>query len=559
MISARDRPLGAVTAALLLACLPVLSACTEEGALPEDPLERAENALQSGDGIAAEADLRRAMDAGVARARVAALMGEAQLAQGNLAEARIWLEPGEFAPQMRAKGFHLLGQLEVLSGNLAAAGAAYDRALAEDPDNPELWVDIGRLRYRGGEQLQAIEAAERAVALGPANAAALHFRGQLLRDSHGMAAALPWFEAALKQDPGNPAVLADYAATLGELGRAKEMLAAVRHLAEVDPDNPQVHFLQAVLAARGGKPVLARALLQRSGNLERQVPAAMLLSALIDMQNANHASAAQQLARLAERQPDNHRVQALLARALLLGRSENELIYRYADRATRPGASPYLMTLVGRAHEGKGNRGAAAPFLDAAAKPLPAGLVPIEVAEDYSPSGGREDASGAEIFASIRADIGSDRSSAAVRKSRELLQRYAGSADALSLAGDAAFAGGDVQGAIERYEASAAVRRPWPLTKRMIMAYREAGQGDEANALLYSHLKGEPGNAEAAGMAAAALADMRRWSEAASMLHHALAHGGGRDTHLLALRARIADAQAGEESLTRSSSELARR
>lgn len=543
-----DRLRRGALLACALALVSALSACGDDVAQPEDPVERARLALRQGDGIAAEADLRRALNDGVDRLELTALMGEAELLQGNLPEAREWLSPGEFSEGTRARGFHLLGQLEAQSGNLAAAGAALDRAFHENPDSPELWVDIGRLRYRGGEQIQAVEAAEKAVSLGPDNPVALHFRAQLVRDAYGMKAAVPWYEAALKHDPENPDILADYAATLGELGRARDMLAAVRKLARVDPGNPQVHYLQAVLAARGGNPVLARALLQRSGNLEREVPAAMLLSAIVDIQNGNHASAAQILTRLADKQPENHRVQELLARALLLGRSDNELIYRYENSALRRGASPYLITLVGRAHEALGQRDKAAQFLDKAAEPRSGNLVAIEVDEDFVLDRAGNENSGEDILAAVRADIEFDRGNSAARRARDLVARFSGSADALSLAGDAELAAGNVAAALERYRASATVRRPWPLTRRMIMTLRADGRVDEANVLLLSHLKGEPNNSEAAAMLASVLADLGRWPEAAAVIDHAIKTGAAGDPRVLSLRARIA-ATTGNTSL----------
>ena len=123
-------------------------------------------------------------------------------------------------------------RFEANEGNLAAAGRILDQAREIEPENPGLWVDIARLRFRGGEHLIALEAADYALELGPDYAPALLVRAQLVRDAHGLADALAWFEAAVQADPGNPEVLADYAATLGDLGRYKDMLAVVRELAD---------------------------------------------------------------------------------------------------------------------------------------------------------------------------------------------------------------------------------------------------------------------------------------------------------------------------------------
>lgn len=174
-------------------------------------------------------------------------------------------------------------RLAVENGNLVEAGRLYDEARALDPENPGLWVDIARLRFRGGEHLIAIDAADYALELNPQYAPAVLLKAQMVRDAHGLEESLPWFEAAVAADPRNPEVMADYAATLGDLGRYRYMLRVVRELAEFAPNYPQVHYLQAVLAARGGDPVLASNLLNRSALRAQGVPAAVMLGAIVDL------------------------------------------------------------------------------------------------------------------------------------------------------------------------------------------------------------------------------------------------------------------------------------
>jgi tetratricopeptide (TPR) repeat protein len=516
-----------------------LAACSE----PEQkatPFETGVERLDAGDGIGAEKAFQQALKDGMPREEIAAFMGEAELLQGQLAEAREWLAKGEFADEHRSRGYHMLAKLEMREGNLPAAGQAFDQALKTNLDDPELWVDIGRLRYIGGEQVQAIDAAVRAVELGPQNANALHFRGQLVRDAQGMAAALPWFEAALKLEPDNPLMLTDLAATQGELGQAKAMLSTIRRLAKVDPGNRQSVFMQAVLAARAGKTALARSLLQRSGNIDRELPAAMLLSGAIDLQNGNYASAAQTLDKLAKKQPENKRVQVLLARALALGGNDRELVHRYGDLALRPSASPYLMELVGRAYEQLGDRKAAAFFLDRAAQPRSNNLIAMQGSEARAIAARRAGASGDATLALVRELIVSGQTGEALERSERFWKQFNGSADASSLAGDAQLVRLNAQAALQRYETSAKVRRPWHLARRMVMTYRAIGQWAKAEALVADYLRGDPGNVEATSLMATALADAQKWQASAMLLDHAIAQGGSRHPSLVALRARVA-------------------
>ncbi|MEM9500944.1 MAG: tetratricopeptide repeat protein [Pseudomonadota bacterium] len=419
---------------------------------------------------------------------------------------------------------------EANRGNLAKAGELLDQARELAPENPGIWVDVARLRFRGGEHLLALEAADYALDLGPEYAPALLLRAQLVRDAYGMADAVPWFEAALRVNPENPELLAEYAATLGDLGRHREMLVAVRRLNEVAEGHPQVFYLQSVLAARAGEPVLARSLLRRSGMVEREVPAAMLLDALIHVEQSNYDSAATMLETLAERQPGNVQVAELLARAWWLNGRDQELLERFGDRAGQAPGSPYLTLLVGRALERQGEREAAASLIERA-------LADREVQWAVLGSSGDRRPSLPEPASQMRQLVDADNDSDARLLANELIERFSGSSDIHVLAGDAALARDDAEGALELYEVAARVRRPWPLTRKVIAAYREFGDDDAADALLIRHIAGEPRNAEALLMLAGRRALVEDWLRVVVLLDAAIALGAQNDPKLLEMRA----------------------
>lgn len=535
MTSRRDRLIRGFAAAIVL---HFAASCDQQSA-ELAPLEQARQDLAEGDAVGAEIALARLVEKGAPRADVAALMGEAALIAGDLAEARRWLGPGEFSDATRAHGYRMLGRLEMAEGNLAAAGRAFDAALETDPDDPELWVDIGRLRYRGGEQEAAIAAAERAVAVGPNSAAALQFRGQIARDSEGLEPAARWFARALERRPHDAGLRADYAATLGDAGRAVEALAVLREGRQVaGPHLSRFLYIQAVLAARGGDYNLARSLLDRSGEAGRGIPAALMLSALLDVAEENYASAAQTLDRLSGLQPDNRRVEELLAHALSRSGGERELVERFGARALGPGGSPYLRVVVGRALEALGERDRAARYLDAAAQ-SENGLSTL------TPAGAGLDGSGTAYRDAVRTAIAARQFDLAVTRAESFVRRFPGSGDALALLGDARLARGDRADARAAYAQSARVRQPWPLTLRMLAA--QASPRDGAR-LLADYLRAHPMNGAAAALLADAYAAEGEWERAAVLLDHAIANGQGRAPFVVAARSvaasRIGDEQA---------------
>lgn len=533
--------------ALWVAMLLGLTACEQ---VSEDlpPIEQAQQSLAAGDGIGAEIALRRALETGTPKAEVAAYLGEAELLQGRRAEARRWLARAEFSAATAAHGYHMLGRLEFQDGNLPRAGRWFDRSWRENPDNADLWVDIGRLRFRGGEQAQAIEASRRAVAIDPDNPRALQFRAQLVRDAEGLRAALPWFEAALERNPDDLDLLGDYAATLGDLGRASDALAIIRKMAEIDNRNPRVFYLQAVIVARAGSFDLARTLLGHIGTDMASVPAVMLLSGIVDIENENFESAALTLERLATLQPDNRRVQALLARAIALGMNERELVYRFDKMALSAASSPYMKLTLARAHEVLGARVRAATLLDSAAAGRSGRLAALPARTPLSVASLQADGSGEGTLALVRGWIVAGQPGLAVAPADAFRSRFPGSADALALAGDVQFANAAPARAALLYAKAAKIRETWPLTQRTVAAYSALGRTEAANRLLARRLVADPMNGEASTELARVAISQRAWARAAALLDHAIEHGAARDPTVWMMRS-VAAGQMGDREL----------
>ena len=529
MICRPDHVLKTVLVGLLVAGSTACSA--PEHSAP--PAEMARQALSAGDGLGAEVILRQMLADGTPRRDVAALLGEAELQQGAFQEARKWLGGADFAAADQARGFHMLGRLELAEGRLPQAGQAFDNALKFSPDDPELWVDIGRLRYRGGEQAQAVEASLHAARLGPKNAAALQFRGQLVRDAQGMQASIPWFEAALNVAPDDVALLGDYAATLGEMGHARTALETTRQMLALAPRNGRALYIQAVIAARAGKFDLARNLLARSGDYGQQMPAGMLLSAIIDLERGNFASAAQTLDLLQAQQPGNTRIRNLLARSLSLGGNHRELVHRFGSTQPHTAMPPYLATLVGRSYEILGDRENAAPFLDHAALRANSALGLLEGDADTDADGMSDLANAADAVLRVRTLISEGRSQAAIEGASAMLLRNPGSADAMGLAGDAYLSANQPARALELYQQAGRIRQLWPLGRRIVHAHIALGRDEDALHLLQRALLDQPSNTEAAVMLAGMESARGDYSRAQMVLGHALLHGRSRDPDVM--------------------------
>lgn len=538
--------------ALLVLSLPLGAQGTDGG---RAAFTEARAALERRDGVAAEVALRRALAGGAAKPAIAASLGEAYFLQKNYATAREWLAPGDFTPAERQYGFHVLALLEMAEGNLPAAGTAFDAALNDGAGTAALWVDIGRLRYRGGEQHQALAAVEEALKLDPNHPRALEFRGQFARDSRGLLAALPWFQRGLKATPDDMGLLGEYAATLGELGRAKEMLRITRKMIELEGDNPRAFYLQAVLAARAGNPLLARRLLSRTNDAYAEAPAAILLQGVLEMQASNYALAAEAFAKLERMQPENPRVRLLFARALLENGEAREVVARFQPFADRDDASPYLLTLMGRSFEMLGDRMAAAPYLDRAARLPTMHVTPLGVSEvgelaifRWGSDPYRLDAT----VPAIRKLLAERRFDEASGKVMQVAERYSGSVDVQALSGDVALASGDFEGALDDYGFAARIRASLSLVQRMAVALQLQGRDVEARRLISDYLRQHPQSADGAEMLGNMLAESGDMARGRKLLEYArtVQGAGVRDPWLLGTLALGAlEAGQGEQAL----------
>ena len=529
--------LSTVAVALGLALAPLA------GHAEPEPYARsiaaARDALSRGDGVDAEMKARAALHRGAPRAEVSAYLGEAYLDQGDLDRARTWLGSGDFAPDTRLSGLRALARLERDTGDLAAAAKAYDRALAIAPRDAGLWVEIGRLRYVAGEHLAAIAVVERAVALDPANVRALEFRGELVRDRYGLLAAIPWFEAALMHAPSDVSVLTQYAATLGELGRASECLVVTRRILQLSPGNPQAFYLQAVIAARAGDYELARGLMARTKGKLGALPGVLMLQGVLELAAGNTRSAAEALEQVLSRQPDNLRAKELLARALFQGKQFRYLTLRFRGDIAAGATSPYLLTMVARGYEAVGDRAAAGVLLDRAAAPQVPGLRVV----------------GTNAISLLLAKGQADEAASLAQQAQASTP---GMYDTQSLAGDAQFARGDAAAAAQRYADAARVRMSESLLLRRFAAYHAMGDGEDAAQMVDAYLLQNPTSRVALRLAATLAVAQGDASRAGSILDYLRRSGGGRDVQLLCDLALVQDA-AGEAGQGEASAEDAYR
>lgn len=493
-------------------------------------------AIELGDGVGAEAAVKGALGAGANDAALRPLLARAYAMQGEGARALEVLEGGPVIPEMMGEAAWVAGDVHLANGDLAAAREAYDRAVHELPRSAALWVDVARFRDAGADTLGARDAVDYAIELDKANSAALAFKANLVRSEEGLEASLGWYADALAADPDNADALIDQAATLGDLGRYRDMLAALRHAATIVPRDPRLYYLQAVLAARAGQYALARSLLQRTrGELDAQ-PAFMLLSAVVELELGGEAVAATWADRLLAEQPHNFTARRILAAAEWADGDAGAAREALWPLVRRPDADSWSLILAARAAAELGRNMESADYLGRAAALSPGEAVPFAVDDDYGLIAMAAEAAPldpAKVIPAIAAELASGNSARAIERAARLRDANRGVADAHILLGDAALAGGRFGLAVEAYRAARAIDAGERTTLRLANALYRAGDAAGSGAAILALRDGQPSSIAADRLAGHLAMDLEHWDQAIGHFGRVRRRIGDRDVVIL--------------------------
>ncbi|MEK6638263.1 MAG: tetratricopeptide repeat protein [Pseudomonadota bacterium] len=492
--------------------------------------------LTLGDGVAAESELRRAIDLGVPEPQIQHLMLDAWLLQKNYNGVLNAPELREIFPVSAGYTARIRANAAIARGDFSGAAQYFDRAILLAPKSAQLWTDIGNFRMLSGNVGGAIEAANRAIGHNPLNIDAMMLMGRLVRDQYGLIAAIPWFDRVLTLDPGNITAMVQAAATLGEAGRATDMLAMTRRIQAIEPANPDARYLQAVLAARAGKPDLARALLYRTDEKMDGVPGVKLLKAVLDLSTGNSEQAISQLDDIVKAQPENLKARRLLGTAMWHAGDSRSAIAVLEPVAKRDDADSYTLSVIGRAYEDLGDRKAAAAFLDRAALPVRGEPVPFDMTSDLARmamvSSGNPDNADVAI-PRITALIRSGQIAQALRSAERLRDLNPGVPAAHVLVGDAMIALGRTEDGVKAYEIAASIRFSEPIALRLIDAKRRSGDNGGAVRVLDLFLSQNPRNVAALLLASDYFMETGQWDVAIATLDSLRERLGNRDATIL--------------------------
>jgi tetratricopeptide (TPR) repeat protein len=492
--------------------------------------------LEMGNGQGAALQLEKARKLGQKPSAQAHLLAYATLLQGEPEEALNMASDRKidprfegYAARVRALAFEQLGQIE-------PAGREYDRAVRLNPRIRGLWADVASFRFRMGDVAGAIDAATREVQNAPRSQRAMMLMGDLIRGRYGLVAALPWFRRAVLLEPGNLDALGELAATLGDAGQTVEMLRVTRKMIDISPQNPRAFFLQAVMAARARKPDLARALLYRTGGQMDDVPAVILLNAVLEIQSDSPELAIARLEKLISLQPDNLKARRLLGAAMWRAGDAPGAVSVLKRLAARTDADSYTLSVIGRAYEAQGNRKQAAEYFDRATRGDLGEARPFEMEGDLlrlaRASAGPSDQADQGV-PYINKMIVEGNFDAAIAHAQRLARLNPGAPAAQMLEGDTYAAVRRYPEAITAYKRAADLRFNEPVALRMIDALMASGNQVEALRVLDYFLSQNPRSVPGLLLAGDHFMATGQWDRAVEVLTGLRERLGNRDAAVL--------------------------
>jgi tetratricopeptide (TPR) repeat protein len=349
----------------------------------------------TGDFVAAEGRLGRALELRPGDPATLIRLGEVRLQLGQTAAARQAFEAALPLAGTAAAAHFGLGRLALASGDARAAAGHFEAVLASQPGASEVrsplamaYRKLGRLDdaraalagYGDGRVTFPDPLLEQVAALG-AGSRQLVAAGTTALRGKRFAEAAEAFHKALETDPGDGALWVSYGVALAGLGDAAGAERSYRKAIELEPANARAHYnLGTMLAARGagrkaieqletavrldpasrdalfnlgqalaagGEPARALDAYERLLKLNPQDTVARFQHAQTLSALGRHAEAAAELATVAGAAPGEAAPRLAQARALLLaGRDAEARACLEAGLARLPDSEPLAQLLV---------------------------------------------------------------------------------------------------------------------------------------------------------------------------------------------------------------------
>ncbi|MEK8053294.1 XrtA/PEP-CTERM system TPR-repeat protein PrsT [Ideonella sp. DXS22W] len=319
---------------------------------------------ETGDPAGAEAELRRALEAGHPDVAVLPVLAQAMLAQGKGKLLVLQFGKTELPEALAdAELKTAIAQAEAGDGDLGAAEDALAQALRRAPELPAARLLQARLTAARGDLPGALKQAQALAAAQADNAQAWVLQGDLLLQQAGVGGDIaPAIEAFRKALAVDPKLVPAHAALINLLLTQRNIDAATQQWAAMDKvahNQPQTLFLEAVLADQKGDSKRVREITQLLLRGAPNNPRVLLLAGQAELKLGAPAQAEALLGKAVTAAPKAAAPRRLLATAQLRGGQADKALATL--KSLLDGATPDAdaLALAAQAHLMKGDSQAA--------------------------------------------------------------------------------------------------------------------------------------------------------------------------------------------------------
>ena len=322
--------------------------------------------IASDDAIAAEHEIRQAMDLHWDPASSIAVLSQAYMRQNKWAE--ILKEVPEKGSTPEQTAYYLMTRAVAQRGlkDTLTSSATLEEAERLAPQNAEVHLVSARFAQQDGHLNHALDEVNRSLAIEPTRTDALQFKSNLLLAKGDRTGALTELTQAVDGAPGRLDLLVERGAlylTLNEDAKAKADIATVLTR---DAKNAPARFVNAVLLIRENKFAEADTELQRIDPLIDRFQRGLYFKAMVKARLGQNSQAEDAIMTYTNRAPSDQDGVRLLAQVELATQHASRAI-PYLLKAIQSGQrDPETLDLLGRAYAMSGNaRDAEATFQQA--------------------------------------------------------------------------------------------------------------------------------------------------------------------------------------------------
>jgi len=182
--------------------------------------------------------------------------------------------------------------LEERAGNFNKALAAYQKAVAQDPEAIEVYRDMAQVHLRLGQGEAALHAAERVRDLAPKDPDSFIFLGNVFVAQGNLAKAAEAYEKALELDPKNLRAIENLGNYYAIVDPAKSLIYYQRYL-DQEPRDPEMLFQLGMAQYKAGQVEKSISSFEKSLSLEpRQMAPHLALAEIYDARKSTAAAIA---------------------------------------------------------------------------------------------------------------------------------------------------------------------------------------------------------------------------------------------------------------------------